>query len=110
MKRQTVYLCLLTFLMILTTISSAQTQKNLSGKYVSSFNNQDILLLKEDGKFILRESGLTLKGEWDLHNSKEIRLKWCDFGEPIQTRAKVTISGNNLIDKDGIEWVKESGK
>lgn len=86
----------------------AQSVKEVSGKYISTLSDQDVLLLMEDGKFVARESGFTIKGIWKLGDGNEVRLKWSDFGEPLQTRAKIKIKGSKLVDQDGVEWVKEN--
>jgi len=84
----------------------AQSVKGVAGKYKSNLSSSDVLLLIDDGKFVLRESGLTVKGNWDLEDGSEIRLKWSEFGGPIKTRAIAKYKNGKIVDKDGVTWIR----
>ncbi|KAF0152903.1 MAG: hypothetical protein FD143_831 [Ignavibacteria bacterium] len=85
---------------------NAQSVSDVAGRYVSKLSSSDVLLLIEDGKFVLRESGFTIKGKWDLEDDNEIRFKWSEFGEPLKTRAKAKYKNGRIIDQDGVVWIK----
>ena len=90
-----------------TGVINAQSVKEISGKYVSQLSDRDVLLLMDDGKFVLRESGLTVKGKWDIEDGNEVKLKWSDFGEALKTRAKAKYKDGKLTDQDGVVWIKK---
>jgi len=96
----------LILILIQTQLVYSQSVKEVAGRYESNLSSSDVLLLIDDGKFVLRESGLTVKGNWDLEDGSEIRLKWSEFGGPIKTRAIAKYKNGKIVDKDGVTWIR----
>ena len=72
----------------------------ICGTYVNQDNPSEYLELDEDGRFYLKEYGMSVSGEWEVKGD-ELRLSWMGMVFTAQ------IKGNKLIDNEGKIRVKK---
>tara|TARA_B100001063_G_C16521974_1_gene432092 strand:- start:66 stop:656 length:591 start_codon:yes stop_codon:yes gene_type:complete len=94
---------LILFLICSVSILLLGCKESKIGKYINKSNSSEFIVLNENKSFVLEESGLVVKGQYEIHD-RELKLSF-NFGETDYT-VRASIEDGIIKDEKNKYWKK----
>jgi len=98
MKRNISLICLFALILVLFGCS-----KSIYGTYVNRDNPNEYMILKSDGTFFFRSTGVNSVGKYEIEIENDVIIFEHEEGHPIRSK----IQGNKILTPGGRIWIKK---